>query len=249
MDVCVGKSSVLDRLPVAYLTCNGSPPVDGRPSLMTFSEVTTLFHETGHGLQHMLTTVPHKPAAGIEGVEWDAVELPSQFMENWCYDEATIYETGMGKHYETGEPLPRELYEKLCAQKTFQAGMVMVRQLYFGALDMELHHRYDPTAEGAPSPFELQSELAKQYTVIPPLDDDRFLCAFGHIFAGGYSAGYYSYKWDEVLSADAFAAFEEADLKDDDKVRAVGRRFRNTVLALGGGVHPSEVFKQFRGRE
>ena len=183
MGVCVGKSQVLDRLPVAYLTCNGSPPVDGKPSLMTFSEVTTLFHETGHGLQHMLTKVSHAPAAGISGVEWDAVELPSQFMENWCYDAPTLYDAGMAKHYETGEPLPRELFEKLCAQKTYHAGMTLSRQLYFGALDMELHHKYDP--KGAKSPFDVQREIAADYTVIPPLAEDRFLCSFGHIFAGG----------------------------------------------------------------
>ena len=245
MGVCVSKSSVMDRIPVAYLTCNGSPPVDGKPSLMTFSEVTTLFHETGHGLQHMLTKVPHKPAAGIEGVEWDAVELQSQFMENFCYDEATLY--GMAKHYETGEPLPKELYHKLCEQKTFQAGMTMVRQLYFGALDIALHHRYDPN--GSQSPFELQRELSQKFSVIPPLADDRFLCGFGHIFAGGYAAGYYSYKWAEVLSADAYAAFEEVGLTNEEEVQKVGRRFRDTVLALGGGTHPSEVFKAFRGRD
>ena len=207
--------------------------------------MTTLFHETGHGLQHMLTTVPHKPAAGIEGVEWDAVELPSQFMENFCYDEPTLY--GMAQHYETGEPLPKELYQKLCEQKTYQAGMGMVRQLMFGQLDMDLHHRYEPAA--GLTPFELQQQLAKKFAVIQPLPDDRFLCGFGHIFAGGYSAGYYSYKWAEVLSADAFAAFEEVGLENDDAVREVGRRFRDTVLSLGGGTHPSEVFKAFRGRE
>ena len=247
MDVCVGKSSKMGRLPVAYLTCNGSPPVDGKPSLMTFSEVTTLFHETGHGLQHMLTTVPHKPAAGIENVEWDAVELPSQFMENFCYDEGTIYGSGLAKHYATGEPLPKELFAKLCEQKTYQAGMGMVRQLYFGALDMALHHHYDP--KGDTTPFELQQELAKRFSVLPPLPDDRFLCGFGHIFAGGYAAGYYSYKWAEVLSADAFAAFEEVGLDDEEAVREVGRRFRDTVLSLGGGTHPSEVFRAFRGRD
>ena len=209
--------------------------------------MTTLFHETGHGLQHMLTTVPHKPAAGIEGVEWDAVELPSQFMENFCYDEPTLY--GMAKHYETGAPLPRALYEKLCEQKTYQAGLGMVRQLYFGALDMELHHRYDPTDAAGPTPFDVYQRMAAKFAVLPPLPEDRFLCGFGHIFAGGYAAGYYSYKWAEVLSADAFAAFEEAGLDDDDAVRAVGRKFRDTVLALGGGTHPSEVFRAFRGRD
>jgi oligopeptidase A len=249
MGVCIGKSRTMDRLPVAYLTCNGSPPVAGKPSLMTFSEVTTLFHETGHGLQHMLTQVPHKPAAGIENVEWDAVELPSQFMENFCYDEGTIYGSGLARHYETGEALPRELFEKLCAQKTYQAGMMMVRQCYFGALDMALHHRYDPSAEQ--SPFDFQQEMVGtgRYTVMAPLPEDRFLCGFSHIFAGGYSAGYYSYKWAEVLSADAFAAFEEVGLENDDAVREVGRRFRDTVLSLGGGTHPSEVFRLFRGRD
>jgi len=248
MGVCVGKSQVLDKKPVAYLTCNGSPPADGKPSLMTFNEVTTLFHETGHGLQHMLTRVPHAPAAGISGVEWDAVELPSQFMENWCYDEKTIYGAGLAKHYATGEPLPRELFDKLNEQKTYQAGMTMLRQLYFGALDMELHHRYDPDDETV-SPFDVQRRIAQTLSVISPLEQDRFLCSFGHIFAGGYSAGYYSYKWAEVLSADAFGAFEEVGLDNEDEVRAVGRRFRETVLALGGGTHPSEVFRQFRGRD
>merc|ERR1719440_500231 len=247
MGVCVGRSAVLDRKPVAYLTCNGSPPVAGKPSLMTFSEVTTLFHEMGHGLQHMLTRVPHAPAAGISGVEWDAVELPSQFMENWCYDAETIYGTGMAKHYETGEPLPRELFDKLCEQKTYQAGLGMLRQLYFGALDMTLHHRFDPAA--GKTPFDVQKEVAARFTVMPPLEEDRFLCAFSHIFAGGYSAGYYSYKWAEVLSADAFAAFEEAGLSKEDEVQAVGRRFRDTVLALGGGRHPSDVYRDFRGRD
>jgi len=255
MDVCIGRSQVLDRKPVAYLTCNGSPPVGDKPSLMTFNEVTTLFHETGHGLQHMLTNIVHGGAAGINGVEWDAVELPSQFMENFCYDVTTMYGAedgsvpGMAVHYETGEPLPRDLFAKLNEQKTHLAGMVMLRQLYFGALDMHLHHRYDARAEGAPSPFEVQAEVAKKYTIMAPLEEDRFLCAFGHIFAGGYSAGYYSYKWAEVLSADAFAAFEEAGLDNHEEVRAIGRRFRETVLGLGGGRHPSQVYRDFRGRD
>ena len=183
----MGRSRVLNTKPVAYLTCNGSPPVGDKPSLMTFSDAETLFHEFGHGLQHMLTHVEEGDAAGINNVEWDAVELPSQFMENWCYDVATVYDAGMAKHYETGEPLPRELFDKLCEQKTFQAGMGMCRQLFFGALDIELHHRYDPTGE--PSPFDVQQALSKDYTVIPPLPEDRFLCGFGHIFAGGYAAG------------------------------------------------------------
>ena len=245
MDVCVGKSKVMNRKPTAYLTCNGSPPVGDKPSLMTFREVETLFHEFGHGLQHMLTNVEHGEAAGINNVEWDAVELPSQFMENWCYDRKTLY--GFAKHYETDEPLPEHLFEKLKAAKNFHAGMMMIRQLYFGMLDMTLHSKYDPN--GNVSPFDVQREIAKDYTVIPPLEEDRFLCSFGHIFAGGYAAGYYSYKWAEVMSADAFAAFEEAGLENEKEVTRIGRHFRNTVLGMGGGEHPSEVFKQFRGRD
>lgn len=246
MDVCLGKSQVLSRIPVAYLTCNGSPPVGAKPSLMTFREVETLFHEFGHGLQHMLTRVTHGDAAGINNVEWDAVELPSQFMENWCYDRNTLY--AFAKHYETQEPLPLVLFEKVKAAKNFQAGMGMIRQLFFGAMDMHLHSSaFDP--HGEQTIFQVQHELAAKYTVIPPLSEDRFLCSFGHIFAGGYSAGYYSYKWAEVMSADAFAAFEEVGLENDEEVRKTGRLFRETVLALGGGQHPSKVFRQFRGRE
>ena len=168
-------------------------------------------------------------------------------MENFCYDEGTIYGSGLAKHYATGEPLPKELFEKLCEQKTYQAGMTMIRQLFFGNLDLELHHRYDPSS--STTPFEVQQQMAKRFTVIPPLPTDRFLCGFGHIFAGGYAAGYYSYKWAEVLSADAFAAFEEAGLDNEEAVMEVGQRFRATVLSLGGGTHPSEVFKAFRGRD
>lgn len=252
MDVCIGKSDACERkIPVAYLTCNGSPPVgDDKPSLMTFREVETLFHEFGHGLQHMLTTANVGDVAGINGVEWDAVELPSQFMENWCYDKETVY--GFAKHYETGEPLPEEMFEKLNEQKTFAAGLMACRQLYFGMLDMELHSNFDPTAveNGGETIFDVQKRVASKY--IPhtmPLDIDRFLCAFNHIFGGGYAAGYYSYKWAEVMSADAFGAFEDVGLDNEEAVQEVGRRFRNTVLSLGGGVEPMEVFKQFRGRE
>ena len=245
MDVCVGKSKVLGTKPVAYLICNGSPPVGEKPSLMTFSEVETLFHEFGHGLQHMLTRIEHADASGINNVEWDAVELPSQFMENWCYDKPTLF--GFAKHYLTGETIPVELFEKVKAAKDFHAGMQMLRQCFFGAMDIALHSEYDP--DGNTSPFQLQQELATTYSVIPPLQEDRFLCSFGHIFAGGYSAGYYSYKWAEVMSADAFAAFEEAGLDDEKAVMETGRRFRETVLSMGGGKHPSDVFKAFRGRD
>jgi oligopeptidase A len=221
------------------------PPVAGKPSLMTFSEVETLFHEFGHGLHHMLTRVDYPLAAGIRNVEWDAVELPSQFMENWCYHRETLL--GLSGHYETGAPLPDELFEKILAARTFRAGSDMLRQLYFALTDLALHHGYDP--DGAESPFELQRVIAATTTTLPPVPEDRMLCSFTHIFAGGYAAGYYSYKWAEVLSADAFSAFEEAGLDDAGAVAATGRRYRETVLALGGSRHPLEVFKAFRGRE
>ena len=251
MNDCIGRAKMNvegqteTRLPVAYLTCNQTPPVDGKPSLMTFGEVTTLFHEFGHGLQHMLTTIDFSGAAGINNVEWDAVELPSQFMENWCYDRPTLF--GMAKHYETGETLPEEYYQKLVAAKNYMSGSAMLRQLHFGMLDMELHSNYEPGGEETPS--DVRDRLAKTTSVLPPIPEDNFLCAFGHIFAGGYAAGYYSYKWAEVLSADAFAAFEEAGLEDEAAVRSVGKRFKDTVLSLGGSLHPMEVFQTFRGRE
>merc|ERR1712071_534460 len=249
MDVCIGKSEASNhKVPVAYLTCNGSPPVGDQPSLMTFREVETLFHETGHGLQHMLTDATVGDVAGINGIEWDAVELPSQFMENWCYDRPTVY--GFAKHWETGEPLPEELFEKLKAQKTYNAGMMACRQLYFGQMDMELHSNFDPNNDKGETIFDVQKRIAEKYSPYNmPLEEDRFLCAFGHIFAGGYSAGYYSYKWAEVMSADAFGAFEDVGLDNDEEVIKVGKQFRDTVLSLGGAVPPSDVFKQFRGRD
>jgi len=247
MDVCIGraKTGTEVRLPVAYLICNQTPPVDGNPSLMTFEEVNTLFHEFGHGLQHMLTTVDYSGAAGINNVEWDAVELPSQFMENWCYDRPTLM--SMAKHYETGETLPEHYYQKLLLAKNYMSGSAMLRQLHLSLVDLELHHRYQPN--GGETPKQVRQRLAATTTIIPPLPEDAFLCSFGHIFAGGYAAGYYSYKWAEVLSADAFAAFEEVGLDNEEAVKAIGRRFRDTVLAMGGSSHPMNVFKAFRGRE
>lgn len=252
MDDCVGRAKItttngttVTRKPVAYLVCNQTPPVDGKPSLMTFREVETLFHEFGHGLQHMLTKVDYAGAAGINNVEWDAVELPSQFMENWCYHRETLL--GMAKHYETGETLPEHYYQKLLAARNYMSGSAMLRQLHFGLVDLELHHRYQPG--GNESVNDVRNRIAKTTTVLPPLPEDAFLCSFGHIFAGGYAAGYYSYKWAEVLSADAFSAFEEAGLDDSEAITATGKRFRETVLALGGSKHPMEVFKSFRGRE
>jgi oligopeptidase A len=251
MDDCIGRAKITEngkfttRLPVAYLVCNQTPPIDGKPSLMTFNEVETLFHEFGHGLHHMLTKVDYPGASGISNVEWDAVELPSQFMENWCYDRPTLM--GMAKHYETGEPLPEHYYQKLLAARHYMSGSTMLRQLHFSRVDLELHHRYVPG--GDETPVDVRHRIAKTTTILPPLPEDAFLCAFGHIFAGGYAAGYYSYKWAEVLSADAFAAFEEAGLENEDAIASTGKRYRDTVLALGGSLHPMEVFKTFRGRE
>jgi oligopeptidase A len=251
MDDCLGRGQIRRgdrqemRLPVAYLVCNQTPPVEDKPSLMTFMEVETLFHEFGHGLQHMLTRVDFAGAAGINNVEWDAVELPSQFMENWCYDRATLF--GMAVHYETGEPLPEDYYQKLLAARTYMSGTTMLRQLHFSLVDLELHHRY--YLDGPETVQQVRERIAKTTTVLPPLPEDAFLCSFSHIFAGGYAAGYYSYKWAEVLSADAFAAFEEAGLENESAMVTIGRRFRETVLALGGSLHPMEVFRAFRDRD
>ncbi len=248
MNDCVGRAKLAQgvRLPVAYLICNQTPPIQDKPSLMTFDEVTTLFHEFGHGLQHMLTRVDYPGAAGINNIEWDAVELPSQFMENWCYDRQTLF--GMAKHYETGETLPEHYYQKLLDARNYMSASGMLRQLHFSLLDLALHHHYQPL-NGPQTVQDVRNNLAKTTTVIPPLEEDAFLCSFGHIFAGGYAAGYYSYKWAEVLSADAFAAFEEVGLENETAIQCTGKSFRETVLALGGSLPPMEVFKAFRGRE
>jgi oligopeptidase A len=216
-----------------------------QPSLMTISEIETLFHEFGHGLQHMLTRVDQGLASGIRNIEWDAVELPSQFMENWCYHRETL--RGLSGHIQTGETLPDELFARITAARTFRAGSDLLRQVMLAATDLQLHQSAGP---GEPADaFQVYRQVAERTTVLPPLPEDRFLCSFTHIFAGGYAAGYYSYKWAEVLSADAFAAFEEAGLDDPEAMAATGRRFRDTVLALGGSVHPAEVFRAFRGRD
>lgn len=247
MDDCLGRKIVDGKvqIPVAHLICNSTPPVGSKPSLMTFREVETLFHEFGHGLQHMLTTINEADAAGINGVEWDAVELASQFMENWCYHKPTLL--GMAKHYETGETLPDDLFEKIKAARNYQAATQMLRQNQFGVVDLKLHSEFDP--DGTKTVFDVQREVGQTTTVLPMLPEDRFLCSFQHIFAGGYSAGYFSYKWAEVLSADAFSAFEDAGLDDEQAVMETGRRFRDTILAMGGSRHPMELFQEFRGRE
>jgi oligopeptidase A len=248
MDDCVtrrrrrGEQSA--RLPVAYLVCNGPPPTADMPSLMTFREVETLFHELGHGLQHMLTTVDYVDASGIRGVEWDAVELPSQFMENFAYLDSCL--DAMSGHFRTGAKMPPALKEKLRAARTFRAATQMLRQIYFARLDLALHDEHVP---GTRSVYDVQNDVARTTLVRVPPTESRFLASFTHIFAGGYAAGYYSYKWAEVLAADAYMAFAEAGLDDDAKRRATGRRFRDTVLAEGGGRHPTEVFADFRGRK
>ncbi|MFQ5927937.1 MAG: M3 family metallopeptidase, partial [Terriglobia bacterium] len=224
----------------AYLTCNCSPPVGDRPALFSHEEVLTLFHEFGHGLHHMLTMVDYVAVAGINGVAWDAVELPSQFMENWCWQRAAL---GLiARHYQTGEQLPEGLFEKITGAKNFQSAMQMVRQLEFGLFDMRLHSDYDP--DGGKSVQALLHEVRREVAVIVPPAYNRFQNAFTHIFAGGYAAGYYSYKWAEVLSADAFSKFEEKGIFD----HKTGLEFLRNVLEQGASREPMELFVAFRGR-
>lgn len=232
-------------LPMALLVCNQSVPVGNEPPVMRFQEVTTLFHEFGHALQHMLTTVEEPAASGVNGIEWDAIEIASQFMENWCYDRDTLQ--GLSCHAETKETLPDALFDRLIAAKNFRAASDMMRQLFFAATDMALHAQY-PCPEW-PQANAVKCHYAALFSPTPLLPEDRFLCSFSHIFGGGYAAGYYSYKWSEVFSSDAFAAFEEAGLSNDAAIRATGQRFRETLLALGGGTEPGEVFRLFRGRD
>ncbi len=231
-------------LPVVFLVCNQMLPAGGRPALMNFDEVETLFHEFGHALQHMLTIVDDAEAAGIGNIEWDAVELASQFMENWCYHRETIGR--LSAHVDTGAPVPDDLFDRLAASRVYRAGSAMLGQVLYARLDMELHHRFPA---GGETLDEVKRRIAADTAVMPLLPEDQLLCGFAHIFAGGYAAGYYSYKWAEVLSADAFAAFEEAGLDRRASLQTVGRRYRDTILALGGGTHPLEVFKAFRGRD
>ena len=230
--------------PVAFLTCNFTPPAGDKPSLLTHNEVTTLFHEFGHGLHHMLTRVNVSAVGGISGVPWDAVELPSQFMENWCWDKEAL---GLfSGHYETGEKLPDELFDKMIAAKNFQSAMQMVRQLEFALFDFLIHR--DFSIDGSNDKFQgIAQTLAKvraKVSAYPVPEDNRFQNSFSHIFAGGYAAGYYSYKWAEVLSADAFSLFEEKGIFD----RATGESFKQCVLEKGGSIEPAQLFEQFRGR-
>jgi oligopeptidase A len=229
------------QMPVAFITCNFSKPSGDRPALLTHDEVTTLFHEFGHALHHMLTQVDCYDVSGINGVAWDAVELPSQFLENWCWQEEAI--PSISSHFQTGEPLPSVMLERLLAAKNFQAGMTMMRQLEFALFDFRLHTEY--RNEGIEFVQALLDEVRQEVAVLKPPVFNRFQHSFSHIFAGGYAAGYYSYKWAEVLSADAFSLFEEKGIFDP----ATGRRFYETVLAKGGSQDPLELFVAFRGRE
>ncbi|KAL4179926.1 hypothetical protein AMTRI_Chr13g122590 [Amborella trichopoda] len=250
MDVVVSRSramsrsSNLARLPIAHMVCNQTPPVGG-PSLLTFREVETVFHEFGHALQHMLTKEDEGLVSGNRGIEWDAVELPSQFMENWCYHRNTLM--SIAKHYKTGESLPEVVYSKLLAARTFRKGTEHLRQIRFAIVDLELHTKYLPG--GSESIFDVDQRVFRQTQVMPPLLEDRFLCVFSHIFADHYDAGYYSYQWAEVMSADAFSAFEEVGLGNSEAIKERGHKFRETILAFGGGRHPLQVFVEFRGRE
>lgn len=247
MDECIVKGYHNEKLmlPVAYLCCNFTPPSSEQPSLLTFSDVTTMFHEFGHGLQHMLTEVCEVSASGINGVEQDAVEIASQFMENWCYHKETAI--SMSGHYKTGEKLPEELFDKLLASKNYMVGNFDMRQLYFGNLDLKLHHEFDPNS--GKDPHKVVHEIANELLPIPIDPKDRSTCAFGHIFAGGYASGYYSYKWAEIISSDAFASFEDAGLDKQEKIKEVGLKYRKTILGQGGSRHPMDVFKEFKNKE
>jgi len=243
MDDCITRMATEESVqaPVAYLTCNFSSPIGDDPALFTHDEVLTMFHEFGHGLHHMLTQVDYPGVSGIAGVPWDAVELPSQFMENWCWQREAL--DVIAGHYKTDEALPQELFDKMIAAKNFQSAMQMVRQLEFSIFDFRMHLEYDADKGGRV--FEILDDVRKQVAVIEPPSFNRFPHSFSHIFAGGYAAGYYSYKWAEVLSADAFAQFEENGIFD----RETGLKFLSAVLEQGGSREPMDLFIEFRGRE
>ena len=229
------------QTPVAYLNCNFSAPVGGKPAVFTHDEVITLFHEFGHGLHHLLTQVEDLAVSGINGVEWDAVELPSQFMENYCWEWEVL--SHMTRHVDTGAALPRPLFDKMIAAKNFQSGMQTVRQIEFALFDMLVHHEFDPA--GARTMLQLLDAVRGEVAVVKAPPFNRFPHSFSHIFAGGYAAGYYSYKWAEVLSADAYAMFEENGVLDP----AIGTRFWHEILGAGGSRPAMESFVAFRGRE
>ncbi|MDP3677689.1 MAG: M3 family metallopeptidase, partial [Methylotenera sp.] len=243
MDEAITRRKVAGELttPVAYLTCNFSAPVGNKPALFTHDEVLTMFHEFGHGLHHMLTEVDYYSVSGIKGVEWDAVELPSQFMENFCWEWEVL--RNMTAHVETGEQLPRTLFDKMVAAKNFQAGMQTMRQIEFSLFDIRLHSEFDPY--GSATALDLIESVRDEVAVVRPPKWNRFPNNFTHVFAGGYAAGYYSYKWAEVLSADAYSMFEE----DGVLSREAGQRYWQEILAQGGSRTAMESFTAFRGRE
>ena len=243
MDTCATRQRVEQgvQLPIAYLTCNLTPPVGDEPALLTHMEVTTLFHEFGHGLHHMLTRMDTAGVSGINGVEWDAVELPSQFLENWCWERESL--DMISGHYQTGDAIPDELLEKLRKAKNFQSAMMLVRQLEFSLFDMHLH--MEATSGGGVDIDAVLDKVRDQVAVLPYPDFARFYHAFSHIFSGGYSAGYFSYKWAEVLSADAFSRFEEEGIFN----QKTGQDFLTNVLEMGGSRNAMESFVAFRGRE
>jgi oligopeptidase A len=233
------------QTPVAYLNCNFSRPVGGKPALFTHDEVLTLFHEFGHGLHHLLTRVEDLGVSGINGVEWDAVELPSQFMENFAWEWEVL--AHMTRHVDTGLPLPKALFDRMLAAKNFHSGLAMLRQIEFAVFDMRLHSEFDP--DSGASARELLEEVRSRIAVLRPPAYNRFANSFSHIFAGGYAAGYYSYKWAEVLSADAYGAFEEMSESHGVLDPQTGGRFRDEILAVGGSRPAAESFRAFRGRE
>jgi oligopeptidase A len=243
LDTCRSRARLdtLEHAPVAHLVCNFNAPVGDTPSLLTHMEAVTLFHEFGHALHHLLTEVDYPSIAGINGVAWDAVELPSQFLENFVWHPEVL--AGMARHYKTGEPLPREKLAALNKSRTFLAGLAMMRQLEFALFDFKLHHDYDP-ARGS-RVLDVLSEVRREVAVVEAPAFNRFPHSFGHVFGGGYAAGYYSYKWAEVLAADAFAAFEEHGVFDRD----TAARFRRAILATGGSRNALDAFVEFRGRE
>lgn len=255
MDEAITRRRLADgeiQTPVAYLNCNFPAPIgekDGvkRPACFTHDEVITLFHECGHGLHHLLTEVEELAVSGIHGVEWDAVELPSQFMENFCWEWEVLKD--MTRHVDSGEPLPRALFDKMLAAKNFQSGLAMLRQVEFALFDLLLHGEYDPT--GSQTVLQLLDTVRREVAVVIPPEWQRFPHSFAHIFAGGYSAGYYSYKWAEVLSADAYAAFEESAQTSGGTVldSTVGGRFWREILAVGGSRPALDSFRAYRGRE
>lgn len=241
MDTCIDRRQKISGIqtPVAFLTCNFTPPIGDKPALLTHDEVETLFHEFGHTLHHLLTQVDEMSVAGINGVAWDAVELPSQFLENWCWYEESL--NIIAQHYQSGDALPAELLNKMRAAKNFQSGMQTLRQVEFALFDMRLHSDFDSANNDVQT---LLNEVREQVAVVMPPADNRFQNSFGHIFAGGYAAGYYSYKWSEVLSADAFSRFQEEGIFNQD----TGRDFLESILQRGGVEDANQLFEEFRGR-